>query len=817
MAYVYDVAQTTQQTSTGGTIVCNMPTHQANDILVIFVSTDSGTIATSATVSTWNLIGTNPTSSTTNIIVTASWWVKAASAAETISITTGDVAAITIVAFRDVDGTTPFDGVTPDFTAVNTATSTPVSVSITSTTNNALYVSFVASAGAVPQVLSGPGAMWVAMSDAGTGTTDTLSAHNSCAWTVKATAGATPVINWVSNLSMQYTRLSFVLRNTAGGKVPAYIDGSTLTPATLIHPGHHIGTLNGTSASTNGITATINGKTATPSTATLLTDSGLDPYVSIVTSAAAQTAATALVGPEITITTPVNATGKLIAGCAMAANWKQAKFGVGSVAQGGVVFRIGSGTAPTTAWNAYQVSAKNAQVPTSTPAIFVVEPEYATTAYATGAGGNCSASAVKFIQLLRNAPLFSSQVGLAECWLIDKQVIAGGVSTAPVDLDGMVDAGKSFRMPLIQKAGAASVVCFAPIQLGGGSPIYFSVNLGVIQFPQRASAAGRDLQYHASDNKLGLYLSGKSGDTITLSNSLVTSPVPQIFEITSAATSAATWNLNGTTLSGMTVTLRPVTTFTGMSFTGCIFTALNVSTLAGCLITGSGMITHDGSTIGTTTITKTTSATAAYTITLAAADAAAAATELNTALGKLTTSRFTNNTTGPALRIVYTGTAGAISANLSNVAFSGNTTDIRYEGTAGSNLTLSLTSGANPSTYTATNSNTVTFSQSNAFAVTNVVYGSEVRIFRNSDQVELAGVEEIGISAGSNGAITGPDANGRYTFTYTHANSSLAVYVVVLLASGSPNYQIYNQPYTLTNTTQSLLVSQIIDRNFSNI
>ena len=176
---------------------------------------------------------------------------------------------------------------------------------------------------------------------------------------------------------------------------------------------------------------------------------------------------------------------------------------------------------------------------------------------------------MKYVQCLTNFPYFTGLLYYSEIHCVQTQVVAGGDASNPVNIDGLVEAGNSFRLPVIQKAGPGGCLSFPRIQIGGGEKVYFSVDAGSIQFPRRADLARRDIQYHAADNAVGLSLAGKSGDTIKLTNSLVSSPTPFYFEINSAATSAATWDLTGTAIVGGTVTLRNVMTFDGMSFTSC--------------------------------------------------------------------------------------------------------------------------------------------------------------------------------------------------------------------------------------------------------
>ena len=782
MAYLYDIA-VTGSTAGGTGVAQNMPDHQSGDLLVMMVAVDTGTAAISASSGAWSTTGFG-TGTVTQGIITYAWWRQATSSAETVNITTADATSGIILCFREVDATTPFDGVAVSYAGVSTATTTPVSATLgTTNTADALIVSLIAQEGTNPMVVSSPGAMSAFMADSG-GTTATLSAQTSAAWYIQRAVGVPPVINWTSNVSGAYVRLTFALKPASGSRVPPYIDDSA-SPASLIHNGSYSGSVNGVTHTTNGITATINGKTATPTTAALLADSGFSPYLSVLSSAAAQTAVTALVGPEITMGTAFNATGKLVAGATMAGNWKQAMFGVGSVKQGGVVMRLGSGGTATTAWNAYQVSAKDAQVPPATPAVFVIEPGYATTAYASGSS-NCDGTAVKYVQCLRNAPLFSSQVGLTECYLIDKQIVAGGDATYPVDLNGLVAVGKSFRLPLIQKAGGASVVLFAPVQIGGGDAVNFQVDSGVIQFPRRASTTTRDLQYHASDNKLGLYMAGKSGDVVKLTNSLVTSSVPQVFEITSSATNAATWDFTGTTFIGMTVTLRNVVTFDSLTFSGCPSLTFSGCTVQNSTITNipttNASITTDASTnIDGCTINTSNLPASGYW--WSGSDPSI-----------FSNCDFIGDGSGHALRI--TATSGTVTLDGNTWTGFGASTStgaaLYFSATTGS-ITLEITNGSTPSytsagiAVTVSNPKTLTFKGFEA--------GSDIVVTQSDTNTELLNVD----------AAAGP----TYAWNHNYAGTTVDIRV---MKEGKMPWSQYD--FTLPSANQDFTVAQVTDRAF---
>jgi hypothetical protein len=138
-------------------------------------------------------------------------------------------------------------------------------------------------------------------------------------------------------------------------------------------------------------------------------------------------------------------------------------------------------------------------------------------------------------------------------------------------------------------------------------------------------------------------------------------------------------------------------------------------------------------------------------------------------------------------------------------------------------LEIVPTNGCNitQSQVTASGTGTVTVASTPvSFEVTNVVYNSEVRIFKASDGTEIGGVENIGVTSPDSGTVSGPDSTGRYTLTVNHTLNE-AVNVVVInisdLSNPAKSYQPYFYTYTLSSTgNQNLLVSQVLDRQYAN-
>lgn len=803
MAYFVDSALTFGSAGAGTNVVAAMPPHQTNDILVAYAVMNAGAM-TSATAG-WAAINNNAT----NAANTSSWtWKRAASAAETFTFSTTDDYSLAIFCIRDADTSANVIDASSHLGST-TSTSTPSSVAVTTTAttgNNCFVLYCIGVDGVATATHSDPGFHHILSADNGGGNAAAATTIAAC-WTIHRTGGtATPAPTWTASAAGTSARLTVAIRNATNGIIPAYVEDSPV-PANVISPCHHIGTLNNV-VFTNTLTTTaaINTKTISAQAPAAQADLGIVPFSSGVSTSAAQAAVGTLRGYQITLTGNRNMTTGLLVGSFIGATPKQGAYGIGSVGQGGCVVRIGSSA---TAWEAYQVAAKDAVPNLVSRAVWAVRPGYTGTAYGTP-GTATTISAVSYLQFFFNSPDFSSQAILSEVYLAKTHIVCGGTAAAPVSTAGLASIGSSYRLPVIQQSGGDGLLSYVPIQIGGTDAVYFSIDAASLQFPRNYTASLKEIAFHAPINTVGISYAGKSGDTIMHTNSVVTSPSGYYWEINSAATSAASWDFDGLVVVNALVTLRPVTTFTGMTFSEVQSITTNASSLAESTIVASPEVTAAGASFASCLFERSTGTNGALSIT------GATQTALQTELDKITSTAFNLNTTPlGALRIIKTGTAGPITLNMSSNTFSGNTADIRWEAPAGSNLTFNLTSTANPSTFSATNSNTVTFSNPKTFTVTNVTTDSEVRIYRASDSVELGGAETVSSSPSgvSNVAVSAdPDNSGRFRVVYSYNYSvDTPINVVVF----NVEYQPIFQATTLKSTDSSLLVSQITDRQYA--
>lgn len=794
MAYVVDFAITENAAGGALSVAAAVPPHDPNDILLVIAAVNgSSTVSMTNTAGTWTQIGTTQTANAG--ITQAAFWMRADvtdTEVATVNFGTADDYTIKVICIRDVDTTTAVDvSITSNSGAATASQFT--SPLITTTTADCLIIYAHALDGSVPQVHPDPGIHHLISSDA-TGTTANTSSHSSVGWYIQRTAGTTPTPGWTANAASVRCNLTVAFRNRTGGRIPAYIDDVT-SPGTVLHSGLHIGTLNNTVVTTTFTsTAAINGKTVGTSTATLGADFGINPYSNALGRTAAITAATALNGYQITFTGNRNLSTGLVMGALIAGSPKMGTYGLGSMAQGGFVVRLGSSA---TAWNSYQVAAKDTAVTTENRYVFAIEPGYTGSAYGATQGTAVTTTAVSHMQFLLNCPSFATNVYLSDLTQVFTQVVAGGDATFPVNAEGLAEIGRSFRIPVIQKVGAA-VLSFAPVQIGGGDAVNFQIDAGAIQFPRRYNADAREIAFHANNNKVGISFSGKSGDVIKLTNSVVTSPTPYFFTINAAATSAATWDFTGTTIVNAAVTLRNVITFDSISFnncpsmdvSGCSLTNCNIKILA---TTGNQFVVSGTSSISNCDINTT------------AISAGVAMTQTATP-GVFSSNAFVgSSTTGHAIEITTPGT----------YSFTGNTFT-GYGGTPGDNLTPS--SGSTSAAIYNNSGGLVTLQVSGGGSVPSVRNGASATTdIQAAASVTLTGLKAdsevrayLGTDPATATAIDGTESSGT-SFVFSQSAAGLAGYIQIFHVDYQPVYL----PLTYSGSDVEIPIQQITDRQYS--
>jgi hypothetical protein len=420
--------------------------------------------------------------------------------------------------------------------------------------------------------------------------------------------------------------------------------------------------------------------------------------------------------------------------------------------------------------------------------------------------GTLNVNSIERIAVATSAKVVAATWLFGSIWALDKTVIAGGDSTEPVSIPGIVSAASSGHERyscVIQ--GAGQMLALQPLQFGDGgvNNIYLDLNSTAIEFPTLYNKTAKKVNYCSVENFSGLTYFAGNTDTIKHRNSVVSSESKYHWRFATASVSSntatfpsATYDFDGLSVIGAgNVWLNANVDLTGVTFNACDkITAVN-NVMTRCVITKSAALSGN----------------AAVYITGASQSA------LQTSLDKFVTCSFTFNTTPTAaLELNYTGAAANITLNMTGYTFSNNTKDIYWTAPSNSALTINNLSGTNANTYSATNSNTVTFLNAKTFIISNIIDGSEIRILKQSDSSELAGAENVGASPSGLNNVTvdaDPDNAGRYRATYSYNYiSDIPVYVV----AHHLNYQWLRSTATLKSTNGTLQIAQITDRQYAN-
>ena len=375
--------------------------------------------------------------------------------------------------------------------------------------------------------------------------------------------------------------------------------------------------------------------------------------------------------------------------------------------------------------------------------------------------------------------------------------LSGGTSTTPILLGEFLDTFDVkyyYPLPLIYNN-----VAIIPIQLGGGDAVHLDLDSLSLTFSElttepNAFDNNAKCNTHIDENYLGLLFDGRSGDTIKLVNSSISSSNSWRFEFLSTASNLCTWDFSNTTVVNATVTLKNVTTFDSMTFRNCNSLDITNCVINNTVFQSCATIAAAGATL-TQNIFAATTGTNALTV--------ASVEEIN----KVDTTRFWNNPV--AIKITAPGTY-----DLDAISFSGNTYDIENASTGA--VIIRNINGSNAETFTNTDGGTTVIVEPFAFEVTNIISGTEVRILRQSDLVELAAAEIVsGSPSGvSNATISvDPDNASRYVLSYNYDYiTDIPVFVVIY----NTEYKALRVPYILKGADSVLQAAQQFDRQYQN-
>lgn len=375
--------------------------------------------------------------------------------------------------------------------------------------------------------------------------------------------------------------------------------------------------------------------------------------------------------------------------------------------------------------------------------------------------------------------------------------ISGGTSTTPIgntEFFNTFDIAYYYPLPLIRDN-----ISIVPMQFGGADSLHINLDTFSLSFAKLATEPEAfDLDHHSSihvdENYLGVLIDGRSGDSIKLTNGIISAPDSWRFEVLASASGSATYDFSNTTLVNATVTLRNITTFDSMTFRNCGSVIVDNCTVNNSIFQGCSTIDLNGASMSGNSFVGSTG-TNALTV------------DSTAEIDNIDNCNFVNNIRG--IKITTAGTY-----NLDDIQFTGNTYDI--ENASSGTVIIRRVNGSNPSTYINTSGGTTVFVTPFTFTISNIINGTEIRILKQSDLSELAGAEVVGSSpSGLNNLTVGndPDNAGRYTATYEYDYSAdVPVYVVIF----NTGYKALRPAFILKATDSVLQAAQQLDRQYLN-
>lgn len=790
----------------GTSIIVPMPSFAQNDLLVALISADGSMSPTSTTATGWTRVGTYTANANNDSGMSV--LVKFAGAAETdvtftvaSETTNGTIISIGDVFFDGGTGANALEALTASTTTPNFTASRQGFPALTTLGPDRLILYFLSADGTattgVPSVLEGPCHTLIGK--------DGNSHSDGIGWAYKKTAGtivANTVFGQIVGTAAQTGFLAQVaIKPPAAGAqvIPPYIVQDSCKLINIGTGSAHstvYGNTTATAANALFTGITLNGRPIAASGTTFTyTDQGINTFHSAIGVQGITTnntwAANQTVHSAMTDLAGFNILLHLSPQLPIAI---QTTDSVALSGAAGLAVGLASTTGNAQAWHVH-----GAGTSFGSSRYVPVVVNTANTTGRVGTLGTLNVNSITGIGLFLSGKTVAPIWTCCSIWKLDTTTVCGGDASDPITVPKLVQTvadGKERRSVTLQ--GNNQMVVYQPLQLGNGGtdPLYLDFGQSAIEFPRQYSKTLKQVNYCSVDNKCGVTFFPGAGDTILLDGTVFSSPNRYIWGFNPS--SAGTVVTTGCSVIGAgTITLANNINLSDMTFTSCDAITAATNTLTRVAFVSSTATT------GAITITDTTQA------------------NLQTDLNRLVSCSFTSNTTPTgALRIVYTGTAGPITLNLSSGSFSGNTADIRWEAPVGSNLTINIGSGVTtpPSTFTATNSNQVFFANPKTLEISNIIDGSEVRILTTANPpVELAGVETVGSSpTGLNGVTVSsdPDNLGRFVVTYSYQYG--AADIPVNVAVFNTGYQPIYQSKVLKNENGSLLISQTIDRSYRN-
>lgn len=756
MPQIIDYAYNYTTNTNGTTIAVDVPSTETGDLLLAFITADTGTMTFSN--ASWQAVTGGAFS---NTVRTFLMWRISTGASEpasyTFTATAQETFNATIISIRDVDTTTPF--VTPS--QVTRTASNTVFPSITTNRNNSLvlYLSTHSSTAVIPSSIEG-GVVQLFQLDG--------SAHSdSIGWTMQATAGATSttIRSAVSGTTFDGSLITLAIRppSTGATLIPAYCAEDL---SEILDPLHGTTAFRGNTApaatATTSYTGTIAGRAVANATISARGDTGINTF----RSTAGQTSSTDRTWQGIRsqfAAARTNLTGKNILCHVQPFTPADIQTLEGIGLDRGVAMGMHSSNSNFRVWHVHGAN---------TSFGVKMTPVVVNTAATTGllqTTGTLNSGSIAGFGFFVSGFILSADMIWAMLWMLDTTTVAGGNSATPIDIPGIVNviSNGHERISALQQ-GSNQMLCLQPFQIGNGTlPTYLDVQSAAIEFPQQYNVSKGSVFYNSVDNVAGVTFDPAAGDYFDLRSSTWSSTSKFHWRWDPGSSPSATILTDGMQVIGAgDVQLRNVTTFEDMAFTDCDTIVQNSAPLSNCTITNSRLRSNAPNSIQNCSF-------------IAGDFGVTSAIEITTTgsfsfVGNQFTGYGANDAVNAA---IYNNSGGAVTLNISG---------------GGSTPTVRNGAGA---TTTIVNAVNVT--------LTGMKDNTEVRIYRSgtSPAEEVAGIETV--TAGSTN-------NRSFAFSDEAGNSV----DIVIISLQYQNIRIEN--YTVPSSDTSLPIQQVLDRNYTN-
>lgn len=577
MPFLRDFQVAYETSTSDGGLTIPMCEHATGDLLVAYVTSDTGT-PTWTPPSGWSTLYSRTTS--------AAFWKKAASSSEAdpvVGSTVVETYSGFVVAFGDA-----YADAAPVYSET-TASGTRVAMPQPATArDNSIILYCMASTGSNAGMFGIEGDMnQLAISD---GSAEGVG----CAWALEKVATGTSTQRYmIAPVSVSHKAAIVIAAPVAGATVvPNHI---TSEGCTILDP--NVGTVSYDSNTALAATADTNfgtsiaGKTCNDATAAVTNDIGLDVnsyhgMMGITNAATANqmsganivlAAARYNIGDNNILTAVRRATPNAIQTATTIASGRGVWMGLHSGASGGAN------------WKVWQVYAKDSPQDYGNPVPVVINPANTDT---IATNGTLSNSDVRQIGVWRGGVgTLTGKDCFGVFWLMGTTVVSSGTYTMDMPALKRLIATDKERLSVVQQ-GANQFMLYQMVQFGDGTnAINFQADSVAIEFPSKKNTAAGLINFNGTDNSLGMIFYPSATGTIKLTNSIVNGGSKQAFQVHASASASATWDFKGTSIIGMgDVHLRPVWTWTQMTFTNCLTITQNAAVIDGCTFSGSKII-----------------------------------------------------------------------------------------------------------------------------------------------------------------------------------------------------------------------------------